>query len=644
MNLWQLQEVIEKSGIEAWGAGYFSINSDGDIVCSPTGDKKFSVSLPQIVEKAKSIKVSTPLILRFPQVVKSQLNQMFSAFQNSIKEFSYSGSYQGVFPFKVNQRREFIDSIVSCGKDLNWGLEVGSKTELMAALSYKLSKDSLLICNGFKDKEFIEMAFTAASMKRRLIIVVEGPDELERIIKEAEKSKLVEECIPAIGFRMRMYSKGSGKWQKSSGAESKFGLTTAELLRSLDLLSNSKIKNRFQMLHFHVGSQITAIKRFKNALREAAQVYAKVYKLGFSPKYLNIGGGVGVDYEGSRSNSQSSVNYSLQEFANDAVYVIGDVCKNENVPNPDIITESGRVIAAYHSVIVTDIREVQVHDRFDLPLKNNNSNFSKDVHKYIKELSYILENMSSQNFSEYYHDAIEYHDDLFSLFNLGYLNLQERALAEELYSRICAKALHLSSFQKHPSEEFLSLQKLNVSKYLANFSIFQSIPDAWAIDQLFPVLPLSRHGEKAIHRAKIVDITCDSDGCLERFVGERKEMPTVNLHAPNGDPYYLGFFLVGAYQESLANEHNLFGAINEVEVFVKDNGSWEISKTTSGDPIKELLVCRNYELDDMIQSYKNQIQSVIEDDEITEKEGIKVLDKLSVYLESYPYLKEKTVD
>ena len=323
------------------------------------------------------------------------------------------------------------------------------------------------------------------------------------------------------------------------------------------------------------------------------------------------------------------------------MYVIGDVCKNESVPEPHIVTESGQVIAAHHAVVVTDIREVQGEEK--LPknfLQEEDHLTSKSVHKYINELDYILENMNIKNYGEFYHDAVEYHEDLFTLFNLGYVNLRDRAVAEELFNNICLKALHFLLFQKHPSEEFAALQKRKVSKYLANFSIFQSIPDAWAIDQLFPVLPLSRHSEKPTHKATIVDITCDSDGCIERFVDRRSEKSVLDLHRPNGSPYYIGFFLVGAYQESLANEHNLFGAINEVEVVLDANNTWRISKTTSGDPIKELLVCRNYEGKEMFASYKKQIQLALEKGALNLEESERTLQQLGEYLDSYPYLLE----
>lgn len=644
MSTRQISASKEIYGIEDWGQGYFNINQDGDVVSCPLGSQFASIPLPEIIKKAKESGVCTPMIIRFPQIIEGQLSNMHNAFSTAIDEFNYSGNHFGVFPFKVNQRREFIDSIVSCGRDLKWGLEVGSKTELMAALSYQLSPESLLVCNGFKDREFIDIAFAASKMGKNMLLVVEGPDELSYIINKLSSLSPEDfDQAPQIGLRVRLYSRGSGKWEKSSGETSKFGLTTIELMHALNLLQQAGLKEKLAMLHFHIGSQITAIKRFKNALKEAARVYAKICKMGYHPKFMNIGGGVGVDYDGSNTSGQSSANYNLQEFANDAIFIISEVCAHEQVHHPHIVTESGRVIAAFHSVIVTDIREVQGEEDLDDIVEFDRVFSNKDGQGYsaLSNLKYNLDNMSSKNYIEFYHDAIEYHEELYTLFNLGFISLEERAVGEDLYQSICHRALYFSSFQKHIPEEFVSLQNLKVSKYLANFSIFQSIPDAWSIDQLFPVMPLSRHREKPLQKGSIVDITCDSDGCLDRYIDRNSEKAAIELHSPNGEPYYLGFFLVGAYQESLANEHNLFGAIHEVEVLQDRQGNWEISKTTHGDSIRELLVCRNYNSEEMEGSYAIQLASQLSQNKITKKEACSLEGRMKAYLDCYPYLKEK---
>lgn len=637
MNIRQIQEARELYSIDDWGAGYFGINDQGEVVCHPTGEENLLIELPKAIEMCRERGLHTPLILRFPQIIETQLDRMHSAFRNAVNDCQYSGKHRGVFPFKVNQRREFIDHITSYGRDFNYGLEVGSKTEFIAALSYKQAADALLICNGFKDQEFIHMGFIAAAMGKNVILVVEGPEELSMIIEFAKEEKI----CPMIGLRARLYSRGSGKWEKSSGESSKFGLTTIEVLQCLDLLDQAGLNNKLAMLHFHIGSQITEIKRVKNAIKEASRVYSKIVKMGFTPRFLNIGGGVGVDYDGSKTSFQSSANYSLQEFANDVVYTIGEVCGNEKVDVPDIVTESGRVIAAYHSVVTTDIREVQGPDTGE-SLSEIGINFDpKKSHKCLVELKYIMDNINRKNFVEYYHDSTEYYEELFTLFNLGYLKLHDRALGEELFHRICHRALYFSSFHKHQLEEFENLQKFMLSKYLANFSIFQSIPDAWAIDQLFPVMPLSQHDLKPSQKATIVDITCDSDGCLDKFIDRADVRTVLELHRPAaGQPYYLGFFLVGAYQESLSNEHNLFGAINEAELVVNSDGTWEITKITKGDPIDELLECRNYDMKEILNNYKDQLREAEESGILKKSKSNKIFNTLREYTKSMPYLTE----
>ncbi|MFK7872118.1 MAG: biosynthetic arginine decarboxylase [Oligoflexales bacterium] len=629
----QVQKAKEQYGVENWGAGYFSINTAGQVVCQPLGNSEHQVILDDVINSAEQSKLKTPLIIRFPQVIKTQLKRMHSSFDQAIQSFHYTGRHYGVFPFKVNQRREFIEAIVSCGQDMKWGLEVGSKPEFLAALSYPIPEDSLLTCNGFKDEEFIEIAFLASALGRKVILIVEGFDELEMMINKLQKAPKGSKT-PSIGLRVRLSSKGSGRWEKSSGETSKFGLTPIELFQALAHLKSIGQEKSLEMLHFHIGSQVTAIKRFKNALKEAARVYSKAVHMGFQPAHLNIGGGVGVDYDGSRSSAESSVNYTLQEFANDAVYVIGEVCREEKVACPHIVTESGRVIAAYHSVVVTDIREVQGRETLQAHELKTLNTLEDDHPKALTNLQEIAQSMHAENYYEFYHDATEDHEELGTLFQMGYLTLHQRAIGDHLYQDICNKVLEFAATEPRLNDEFQILQKNKVTKYLANFSMFQSIPDSWAIDQLFPVMPLARHDEKPQQKATIMDITCDSDGCLDRFVDTQKIKHSLELHTPNGNPYHIGFFLVGAYQESLANEHNLFGAIHEVEVHIKADGTWEISKLTPGDCADELLTCRNYDMKEIIDSYGKQADIHIKDPD----ERKTLVTSLTHYLGSYPYL------
>ena len=442
MNIQQIQEAREEYGIDGWGDGYFGIDDNGNVACYPTGEEHLSIDLPKLIEQAKDMSLEAPMILRFPQIIENQISRLHQAFREASWEYSYKGGHKAVFPFKVNQRREFIDHIVSCGNQFSYGLEVGSKPELLAAMKYNLADDALFICNGFKDREFIETGFIAKSMGKNVILVVEGPDELDHIVDIA---KSYESFCPDIGIRAKLYSRGSGKWAKSSGESSKFGLTTVEVLKCLSILKKHGMEGKLQMLHFHIGSQVTEIKRIKNAIKEASRVFAKVTHMGFAPRNLNIGGGVGVDYDGSKTSYQSSANYSLQELANDVVYEIGEVCKREKIPSPQIVTESGRVIAAYHSIVVADVREVQSTESFSTGDDFEIGLDEKTSHKSLGELKYIFDNITRKNYIEFYHDSIEYYEEMFTLFNLGYVNLEERALAEQLFYRICRRALYFLS-------------------------------------------------------------------------------------------------------------------------------------------------------------------------------------------------------
>lgn len=638
-NQKNIQEARTLYGIDNWGAGYFGITSEGKVAVHPFGTSEVSVDLASIVTRAHARKMSTPLILRFPQVLHSQIARLHSAFRGAAAEYDYGGDIRCVFPFKVNQRREFIDALVSSGRDFYYGLEVGTKPELFAALSYELHPEALFVCNGFKDSSFIQLAFDAKRMGKNVILVVEGTDELKYIIEYAES---VGFCVD-IGLRAKLYAKGAGLWAKSSGAESKFGLSTVEMMESLNLLKEAGLSKHLAMLHYHIGSQITQIKKVKNAMKEAGRVYSKMLKMGFGLRYLNIGGGIGVDYDGSKTSFYASANYTLQEFANDVVYIIKEVCQSEGVAPPTIVSESGRAVAAYHAVLVTDVREVEQMggDITSLTIE------AKD-HKSLREMKFAHDEMNAKNFVEYYHDALEYRDELFTLFNLGYLELAERSKAEVLFEAICEKALHYHSLGGVQIEEFEELATGRISKYLANFSIFQSIPDTWSIEQLFPVMPLERHHEKFSRKGVVMDITCDSDGCLDQFVDQRDVKKSLELHVPRGDvPYYIGFFLVGAYQEALGNNHNLFGATHEVIVEVdKDTGA-VFETDVAGEEVGEILRVMNYEDALILEGYRKQLSIQREKGlqqglpALTAEAEREILDRVGNYFHEYPYLRVK---
>jgi arginine decarboxylase len=626
-----IQESRQTYGIEGWGAGYFGISARGFVQVHPFGTENVAVDLQSIVNEAVAKKCQTPLIVRFPQVLDTQLSRLHKSFQHAMEETKYIGNLRCVFPFKVNQRKEFIDELVKSGKKHCYGLEVGTKPELLAAMSYELHDDALLICNGFKDSRYIELAFEAKKLGKNVVLVIEGTDELKYIINHTKRTN---EKVD-IGLRAKLYAKGSGLWEKSGGTESKFGLSSVEMMEALWLLEESGLKDQLAMVHYHIGSQITEIKRVKNAMKEAARVYSKISKMGFENlRFLNIGGGIGVDYDGSKTSFYVSANYTLQEFANDVVYIVQEVCRSENVKEPNIVSESGRAVAAYHAVLVTDVREVEQvgGDISEVVVEDKH-------HKLVKDLMNVYNGISSKNYVEFYHDAIEYKEELYTLFGLGYVGLEERSKSEIIFTEICNKALHFHGLAGVQLEEFEELAKGRVSKYLANFSIFQSIPDTWSIEQLFPVMPISRLDEKAQRSGVIVDITCDSDGCLDKFVDKRDVKTSLELHSPEpNSPYFIGFFLVGAYQEALGNNHNLFGAVNEAIVTIDNEGGVSHVEYVKGEVVGELLRVMNYTDEGISSGFENQIQQQLKKGNISSENAKEISAKLSGYFDEYPYL------
>lgn len=629
-----VQTSAEMFGIDEWGAGYFGISSQGKVEVYPfSKSKSASIELDKIIEQAAQKKVKTPFVLRFPQILDTQLTRLQNAFQHAIHEFKYEGELRAVFPYKVNQRKEFIDVLVNSGKKHIYGLEVGTKTELFAALSYDLHPDALFVCNGFKDSQFIELVFDAKKMGKNVLLVIEGTDELKFIINYAKK---VGFCVD-IGLRAKLYAKGSGMWEKSGGVGSKFGLNSIEMLDALYLLEEHGLKEHLAMIHYHIGSQITEIKSVKNAMKEAARVYAKILKSGFNIRYLNIGGGIGVDYDGSKTSFYVSHNYTIQEFANDVIYIIQGVCKEERCKMPHIVSESGRVVAAYHAVLVTDVREVEKMggDIEDLHIK-------PEEHRLLADLMNSIVQMNEKNFVEFYHDSLSYRDDLFTLFNLGYLEIEERAKTEILYNELCDKALEFYKKSGMHLEEFDELEKSRIRKYLANFSIFQSIPDTLGIDQLFPVMPLTRLAEKPDHSGIIMDLTCDSDGCLDKFVDKKDVKHTLALHAlKQNEPYYIGFFLVGAYQEALGNNHNLFGAVNEIIITLTEQGEVEHWQEVKGEDVGEILRIMNYHDEDILAGYDLQLKRSEAAGKISHEEYENIMLRVKNYFSEYPYLVRK---
>ncbi len=629
MEKFGIEDVMTLYGIDSWGAGYFHVNEEGHLTVTPTNDESRFVDLSREVELLARKGVTTPLLLRFPQLLESQVRVLCSSFRKAISEFGYSREYKPVFPIKVNQSRVVVSELLEAGWKYNLGIEVGSKPELLGALALETPPESLLICNGFKDMAYLSNAILAQKIGRNVVVVVEKPHELEHLI-HIIKDRGVK---PMIGFRVRLHSKGSGKWEKSGGVTSKFGLSTAQLLEGIQELRKARLTDCLKMFHFHIGSQITEIRRLKNAIKEAARVYAKARKMGVEIEYLNVGGGLGVDYDGSKTSSDASVNYSVQEYANDVVYTIKDVCENENVPEPDIVSESGRAMVAYHSLLIVDVR-AEISARTSQKIKP----LAKDP-QVIGELFFILKNMTVKNHREYYHDAVEHRDEMYSLFNLGLLSLAERAKGEACFWEIAAKAVRYAKTQKFVADEFVDLEKQLHEKVVCNFSVFQSIPDHWALDQLFPVIPIHRLRERPERRATLVDITCDSDGEIDKFVDLKDIKEALELHALiDGEPYYLAIVLIGAYQDTMGDLHNLFGSVNEAHLVVDDDGKVHVKRIRRGNSVRETLAAFGYEAKDLAA----RLQAILEDkqnkESITPREARQLLSEYRGQFDAYTYL------
>jgi arginine decarboxylase len=626
-----IAEIAQTYGIENWGAGYFSINSQGHLAVHPAEGDPRSVDVKRIVDDLIARRVKMPLILRFPQLFASQVRKMNQSFRTAMKEFGYQGSHRAVFPMKVNQRRQVIEAYLEEAKKHNYGLEVGSKAELYAAIALDQSPDSLLVCNGFKDDSFIDLAFVGTQVGKNVVIVVEKLNELGRIIDRAIETGIQ----PMIGMRVRLYTRGSGRWEKSGGEQSKFGLTTTELLQAIKTLREAGLASSLRVLHFHIGSQITQIKRVKAGVKEAVRVYSKIRKMGVDVDHLNVGGGAGVDYDGSKTSFESSANYTLQEFANDVVYTIKSVCQEENVPEPNIITESGRVLVAYHAMLITNII-----DEIETVQGIKNIALTDNEPQVIVELYDLYKNMNAKNFLEYYHDALEQKEELFTLFDLGFINLEERAKGEVLFWEVCDKANNYAKLAQYKSEEFDDLRKLLSAKYLCNFSVFRSVPDHWAIDQLFPIIPIHRLNETPTDGATLVDITCDSDGVIDRFVDlhDVKEVLEVHDLKNLNEPYYLALLLIGAYQEVMGSYHNLFGATNEAIVIIDSNGDYHLSRIIQGSQVGDMLSYAKYERDFLQDGFRTLLNRQMKKGRLTEEAADRLTAEYEHHYTGYTYL------
>lgn len=630
------EKTIETYGIENWGADYFGVNRKGNLIVRSPEDDTLTADVYEIIDDLKKRGVNTPILLRFPQLLFGQIRKLQSAFKKSIREFEYKGGHLCVYPMKVNQNRAVIEEYLREGSRYDFGLEAGSKAELYAALGLEQAKDSLLVLNGFKDRDFIKLAFAGAGSGKNVVIVIEKLNELDHTLAIADEilAENPEANLPMIGVRVKLYAKGSGKWEKSGGEAAKFGLTTTEILEVISRIQKAGRTDMLRLLHFHIGSQLTDIKRIKNAMKEAARTYSKIRQMGMPIDFLDVGGGMAVDYDGSRTSFESSANYNAREFANDVIYVIKTVCDDENVPHPTIIQESGRYLSAYHAILVTNVQdeiETVVEDITPMTI-------DPDDPQVVRELYDLRETINAKNYREYYHDSLEHREDLFQMFNLGLITLEDKGKGEVLFWDICESADQYAQQKKYVSEEFDELRRLMCAKYLANFSVFRSMPDNWALEQLFPIIPIHKLNKKPTEYATLCDITCDSDGVVDKFVDLHDVKHVLELHKlEKGEPYYLAMMLVGAYQEVMGNNHNLFGVPNEAHIFIGDDGHI-IRQVIYGTTLGEALLTVRFDADQLHDTFRKAVMKRIKEGQLSSKEGSQWIEFYEDQADSYTYL------
>ena len=629
MKKWTIEDSKELYNINGWGTSYFGVNDRGHAYVTPCKDET-QIDLRDVMDELALRDVTPPVLLRFPDILDNRIEKTSSCFRKAAQEYDYKGENFIIYPIKVNQMQPVVEEIISHGRKFNLGLEAGSKPELHAVIAVQCQSDSLIICNGYKDQSYIELALLAQKMGKRIFIVVEKLNELDIIARVAKKL----DVKPNLGIRIKLASSGSGKWEDSGGDASKFGLTSSELLEALELLDKKNMRECLRLIHFHIGSQITKIRRIQAALREASQFYIQLHKMGYNVDFVDCGGGLGVDYDGTRSpSSESSVNYSIQEYVNDSVSALVDACAKNNLPQPNIITESGRSLTAHHSVLVFEVLETT-----SLPIWDEKEELGENPHELVDELYKIWDNMNQPRLLESWHDALQIREEALDLFGLGLLDLRTRAQIEQLFWSVAREVNEIASDMKHAPEELRKISKLLPDKYFCNFSLFQSLPDSWSIDQLFPIMPISRLDERPDRTATIQDITCDSDGKINNFISSHGANSHLAVHALNNkEPYYIGVFLVGAYQEILGDMHNLFGDTNAVHVSVyKDR--YEIDQVIDGETVAEVLDYVQFSPKKLVRSVETWVTSSMKAGIITPEEGREFLSNYRSGLYGYTYL------
>ena len=627
---WTTAEAAELYDVASWGKGYFSVGKNGNLLVHPEKDTSRAIDLKELVDNLQLRGISLPILIRFGEILKHRLGEMHQAFQNAIAEHNYKNNYCCVYPIKVNQQRQVVEEVFEYGRPYKFGLEAGSKPELLAVLAIA-DNQTPIICNGFKDDEYIEMVMLAKKIGRNIIPVVEKYTELDLILKHSQRMGV----RPVIGLRVKLASRGSGRWKSSGGYRSKFGLTITEALRALDQLKAVHMEDCLQLLHFHLGSQITNIRQIKGAVMEAARVFVELHRAGAGLAFMDVGGGLGIDYDGSQTDFESSVNYTLQEYANDVVYHIQSICDEAEVPHPVIVSESGRAVVAYHSMLVFNVLGVTgFSDSDNLP------EIPEDVEQPLIDLRETLRGLSNKNMLESFHDAQQALDSALNLFSLGYLPLQQRSWAESIYWLICRRIQKLAKELAYFPEELEGLDGLLSDTYFCNFSLFQSMPDSWAVKQLFPIMPIHRLEEEPSRPGILGDISCDSDGKVDQFIDRRDVKKTLLMHPFNGEPYILGAFLVGAYQEILGDLHNLFGDTNAVHVGLDSDGKVVLEAVIQGDTVREVLDYVQFQSKTLVEQFRRAVEAAVRDGKISYEESGTLLRFYEDGLNGYTYLEQ----
>ncbi len=635
---WSVADSIEMYNVRSWGGAYFGVNTVGHVVANPAGTPSTdgaaanaspAIDLKELVEEVRKRGIGMPLLVRFPEILRGRIVELNEAFRRAIAEYGYKSAYKGVYPIKVNQDRYVVERILEYGRPYHHGLEAGSKPELLAVMAMLEDEEALIVCNGYKDEEYIETALLASKLGRTVIIVVEKLSELDLIESVSKKVGV----RPRIGMRAKLSARGAGRWESSGGDRAKFGLSSKDLMEAMRFLKEKQLLDCFELVHFHIGSQISAIRSLKTAMREAGRFYVELAKLGAPLQYLDVGGGLGVDYDGSQTNFSSSMNYSLQEYANDIVYAIQELCDGAKIAHPTIVSESGRAVVAHHAMVVLEVLGVSEFDVGRLPDKAPDG-----ATAVVRNLADTYRDVTRKNFLESYHDALEYKDECLTLFALGHLSLEERVLAEEFFWGTCQKILRITRDLIEVPEDLEGLEKALSDTYFCNFSMFQSLPDSWAIDQLFPILPIHRLGEEPTRRAVLADITCDSDGKIDHFIDRRDVKNVLELHPLTGEDYYVGIFLTGAYQEILGDLHNLFGDTNTIHVTTAAEHGYHIEHVVTGDTVTDVLKYVGYSKDDLVSRLRRSVEVALRAKRMSLEDSRNLLRLFEEGLAGYTYL------